>query len=43
MPNVRRCWRRQAVVQVQLARLQNAVLLYRVLGGGAGPATVAAR
>ena len=26
---------RQAVVQVQLARLQNDVLLYRVLGGGA--------
>ncbi len=26
---------RQAVVQLQLARLQNAVLLYRVLGGGA--------
>ena len=34
---------RQAVVQLQLARLQNAVLLYRVLGGGAGPAAVAAR
>lgn len=30
----------QAVVQLRLARLQNAVLLYRVLGGGAGPATV---
>ncbi len=30
---------RQAVVQLQLARLQNAVQLYRVLGGGApGPA-----
>ncbi len=28
---------RQAVVQVQLARLQNAVALYRALGGGAGP------
>jgi NodT family efflux transporter outer membrane factor (OMF) lipoprotein len=28
---------RQAVVQLQLARLQNGVLLYRVLGGGAGP------
>jgi multidrug efflux system outer membrane protein len=28
---------RQAVVQLQLAQLQNAVLLYRVLGGGAGP------
>ena len=28
---------RQAVVQVQLAQLQNDVLLYRVLGGGAGP------
>jgi NodT family efflux transporter outer membrane factor (OMF) lipoprotein len=28
---------RQAVVQLQLARLQNAVQLYRVLGGGAGP------
>lgn len=27
---------RQAVVQLQLARLQNAVQLYRVLGGGAG-------
>ena len=25
---------RQAVVQLQLARLQNAVQLYRVLGGG---------
>jgi len=34
---------RLAVVQLQLARLQNAVLLYRVLGGGAGPATVVAR
>ena len=34
---------RLAVVQVQLAKAQNAVLLYRVLGGGAGPATVAAR
>ncbi len=33
---------RQAVVQVQLLRLQNAVQLYRVLGGGAGPATVSA-
>jgi len=32
---------RQAVVQLQLAKAQNAVLLYRVLGGGAGPATVA--
>lgn len=29
---------RQAVVQLQLAQLQNAVLIYRVLGGGAGPA-----
>lgn len=29
---------RQAVVQVQLARLQNAVALYRALGGGAGTA-----
>ena len=28
---------RQAVVGLQQARLQNAVLLYRVLGGGAGP------
>ena len=28
----------QAVVQLQLAKAQNAVLLYRVLGGGAGPA-----
>ncbi|KPF49969.1 multidrug transporter [beta proteobacterium AAP121] len=28
---------RQAVVQLQLARLQNAVQLYRVLGGGAPP------
>lgn len=28
---------RQAVVQLQLAQRQNAVLLYRVLGGGAGP------
>lgn len=28
---------RQGVVQLELARLQNAVLLYRVLGGGAGP------
>jgi multidrug efflux system outer membrane protein len=27
----------QAVVQLQLAQQQNAVLLYRVLGGGAGP------
>jgi len=27
---------RQAVVQLQLAKAQNAVLLYRVLGGGAG-------
>jgi NodT family efflux transporter outer membrane factor (OMF) lipoprotein len=34
---------RQAVVQLQLARLQNAVLLYRVLGGGAGPALLAQR
>jgi NodT family efflux transporter outer membrane factor (OMF) lipoprotein len=34
---------RQAVVQLQLARLQNAVQLYRVLGGGAGPSLVAAR
>jgi NodT family efflux transporter outer membrane factor (OMF) lipoprotein len=33
----------QAVVQVQLAQLQNAVLLYRVLGGGAGPALAAGR
>jgi NodT family efflux transporter outer membrane factor (OMF) lipoprotein len=31
---------RQAVVQLQLARLQNAVLLYRVLGGGGGTAVV---
>ncbi len=30
---------RQAVVQLQLARLQNAVQLYRVLGGGVPPAT----
>ena len=29
---------RQAVVQLQLAQQQNAVLLYRVLGGGAGAA-----
>lgn len=29
---------RQAVVQLQLAKAQNAVQLYRVLGGGAGPA-----
>ena len=29
---------RQAVVQLTLAQLQNQVLLYRVLGGGAGPA-----
>ena len=28
-----------AVVQAQFAKAQNAVLLYRVLGGGAGPAT----
>jgi NodT family efflux transporter outer membrane factor (OMF) lipoprotein len=28
----------QAVVQLQLAQLQNQVLLYQVLGGGAGPA-----
>ncbi len=34
---------RQAVVQLQLARLQNAVQMYRVLGGGAGPTAVAAR
>ena len=33
---------RQAVVQLQLARLQNAVQVYRVLGGGAGAAAVAA-
>ena len=33
----------QAVIQLQLARVQNAVLLYRVLGGGAGPAALAAR
>ena len=33
---------RQAVVQLQLARLQNAVQLYRVLGGGA-PAAVQTR
>ena len=33
---------RQAVVQLQLARLQNAVQLYRVLGGGA-PAAVRTR
>jgi hypothetical protein len=26
------------VVQLQLAQLQNQVLLYQVLGGGAGPA-----
>jgi len=32
---------RQLVVQVQLARLQNQVLLYRVLGGGAGPGIAA--
>jgi outer membrane protein, multidrug efflux system len=29
---------RLSLVQVKLARLQNSVLLYRVLGGGAGPA-----
>ncbi|HEY6134809.1 MAG TPA: efflux transporter outer membrane subunit [Rubrivivax sp.] len=34
---------RQLLVQVQLARLQNQVLLYRVLGGGAGPGLAAAR
>ena len=34
---------RQAVVLLQQARLQNSVLLYRVLGGGAGPSLVAAR
>jgi len=34
---------RQAVVLLQQARLQNSVLLYRVLGGGAGPAMVASR
>ncbi len=34
---------RQAVVQLQLAQLQNQVLLYRVLGGGAGPAPSAGR
>lgn len=34
---------RQAVVQLQLAKLNNAVLLYRVLGGGAGPSQVASR
>jgi NodT family efflux transporter outer membrane factor (OMF) lipoprotein len=34
---------RQAVVQLDLARLQNAVLLYRVLGGGAGPAATELR
>jgi multidrug efflux system outer membrane protein len=33
---------RQLVVQLQLARLQNAVLLYRALGGGAGPALATA-
>ncbi len=32
---------RQAVVQVRAAQLQNAVLLYRVLGGGAAGATIA--
>ena len=30
----------QAVVQLHLAQLQNQVLLYRVLGGGAGPVLV---
>ncbi|MDP2006612.1 MAG: efflux transporter outer membrane subunit [Rubrivivax sp.] len=30
---------RQAVVQLQLAQLQNAVQIYRVLGGGAPPVT----
>jgi NodT family efflux transporter outer membrane factor (OMF) lipoprotein len=34
---------RQAVIQLELARVQNAVLLYRVLGGGAGPAALATR
>ena len=34
---------RQAVVLLQQARLQNSVLMYRVLGGGAGPAMVASR
>jgi NodT family efflux transporter outer membrane factor (OMF) lipoprotein len=33
----------QAVVQLQLAQLQNVVLLYRVLGGGAGPALADSR
>ena len=33
----------QAVVQLQLAQLQNQVLLYRVLGGGAGPGLVTMR
>lgn len=33
----------QAVVQLQLAQLQNQVLLYRVLGGGAGPSPIAQR
>jgi hypothetical protein len=31
------------VVLLEQARLQNSVLLYRVLGGGAGPSLVAAR
>ncbi len=34
---------RQAVVQLQLAQQQNQVLLYRVLGGGAGPGQQARR
>jgi multidrug efflux system outer membrane protein len=33
---------RQAVVQVQLARLLNSVQVYRALGGGAGPAAAQA-
>jgi multidrug efflux system outer membrane protein len=33
---------RQAVVQVQLARLLNSVQVYRALGGGAGPAVAQA-
>lgn len=33
---------RQAVVQLELARMQNSVLLYRVLGGGAGEPQVQA-
>jgi outer membrane protein, multidrug efflux system len=33
---------RQGVVQLELAQRQNAVLLYRVLGGGAGPSAAVA-